>query len=82
MGVKGKMVELAEQVAYPIKVDLVVYSRSRAIILGLNEGKIQYVLSISALYYYDVMIFELELDFAQFFFVIGVHNFSYSVQTY
>ena len=38
-GKEGKIVELAQQGTYPIKVDLVVYSRSRALILGLNERR-------------------------------------------
>ena len=36
---KGKIVELAQQVTYPMKVVLVVYSRSRALILGLNQRR-------------------------------------------
>ena len=38
-GEEGKIVELAQQVTYLIKVVLVVYSRSRALILGLNERR-------------------------------------------
>ena len=41
-GKEGKIVELAQQITYPIKVVLVVYSRSRALILGLNERKKKY----------------------------------------
>ena len=68
-GKEGKIVDLA-QVTYTIKVLSVVYSRSKALILGLNIFCI-FLLSfnkkISSLSYYDVMIFQLELDFAQFF---------------
>ena len=38
-GKEDKIVELAQQVTYPIKVVLVVYSRSRALILGFNKTR-------------------------------------------
>ena len=38
-GKEGKIDELAQQVTYPIKVVSVVYSRRRALILGLNERR-------------------------------------------
>ena len=38
-GEEGKIDELAQRVTYPIKVGLVVYSRSRTLILGLNERR-------------------------------------------
>ena len=38
-GKERKIVELAQQVIYHIKVVLVVYSRSRALILGLTERR-------------------------------------------
>ena len=68
-GKEGKIVDLT-QVTYTIKVLSVVYGRSKALILGLNERrKMQNIFNkkISSLSYYDVMIFQLELDFAQFF---------------
>ena len=69
-GKERKIVELAQQVIYHIKVVLVVYSRSRALILGLTERRNNtkyFNKKFLSLFYYDVMIFELELDFAQFF---------------
>ena len=70
---------MVRKIRYPLKVVLVVYNRIRVLIFGLNK-KIQNLFNkkVSSLFYYDVMIFELELDFARFF-VVGVHNFSYSV---
>ena len=65
-GKEGKIVELAQQMTYPTKVVLVVYSRSRALILGLNEKrKNTFNKNISRIFYYEVMI--IELDFVQFF---------------
>ena len=63
------------EVTYPRKVVSVVYSRSRALILSLNERRrnAKYIFNkkISRLFYCDVMIFELELDFARFFYSRG-----------
>ena len=67
-GKEGKIVELAQQITYPTKVVLVVYSRSIALILGLNEKrKNTFNKNILRIFYYEVMIIELELDFVQFF---------------
>ena len=46
-----------------------------------KKYKIHLTKKTSSLFYYDVIIFELELDLAQFF-VVGVHNFSFSVWIY
>ena len=80
-GKEGKIVELAQQVTYPIKVVLVVCSRSKALILGLNERrKIQNLFEKKIQVYFIMTSSQLSLNLILLnFFVVEVHNFSCNI---
>ena len=80
-GKEGKIVELTQQVTYPIKVVLVVCSRSKALILGLNERrKIQNLFEKKIQVYFIMTSSQLSLNLILLnFFVVEVHNFSCNI---